>query len=291
MNPVFLYCGDPLRPRRVDPHFSAEAARVRELGGRVEVIDHDALIAGRINEATARTAHPGPAWYRGWMVPAHRYAQLAATVELITEPAMYSAAHELPGWYRHLAAHTPASTWATTSPHTVPARDILSALAAELPHGAGMVKDFVKSRKHEPDASFVPDLDDVDVLAEVVRRFVERQDDDLAGGVVLRHFEQFVHVDGRTAELRTWWVDGRAVLTGPHPDSPSPPGHPDLTLFASAIEALPSRFITCDVALRSDGVWRIIEIGDGQVSDLPGDIDPSPLLRALLEAPTTGVGA
>jgi hypothetical protein len=28
-------------------------------------------------------------------------------------------------------------------------------------------------------------------------------------------------------------------------------------------------FVTVDLALRADGVWRVIEVGDGQVSDRP----------------------
>jgi hypothetical protein len=35
-------------------------------------------------------------------------------------------------------------------------------------------------------------------------------------------------------------------------------------------EAIASPFFSVDVARRSDGVERIIEIGDGQVSDLVG---------------------
>jgi hypothetical protein len=35
-----------------------------------------------------------------------------------------------------------------------------------------------------------------------------------------------------------------------------------------AVQRLGCRFVTTDVALRSDGVWRVIEVGDAQVSDL-----------------------
>jgi hypothetical protein len=32
--------------------------------------------------------------------------------------------------------------------------------------------------------------------------------------------------------------------------------------------------VTVDLALRADGVWRVIEVGDGQVSDRPTTISP-----------------
>jgi hypothetical protein len=36
------------------------------------------------------------------------------------------------------------------------------------------------------------------------------------------------------------------------------------------------------MALRADGVWRVVEVGDGQVSDLHVSIDPADLVRLLL---------
>ncbi|MEU7141466.1 ATP-grasp domain-containing protein [Nocardia sp. NPDC046473] len=51
------------------------------------------------------------------------------------------------------------------------------------------------------------------------------------------------------------------------------------------MKQLGPRFITTDLALRTDGVWRVIEVGDGQVSDLPTDIDPDLIVTALLDAP------
>ncbi|WP_446220731.1 ATP-grasp domain-containing protein [Micromonospora sp. IBHARD004] len=33
--------------------------------------------------------------------------------------------------------------------------------------------------------------------------------------------------------------------------------------------ALDLPLVTADLALRADGVWRVVEVGDGQVSDRP----------------------
>ncbi|WP_203711178.1 ATP-grasp domain-containing protein [Asanoa siamensis] len=35
------------------------------------------------------------------------------------------------------------------------------------------------------------------------------------------------------------------------------------------------------MALRADGAWRVIELGDGQVSDRPPTVAPEALLAAL----------
>lgn len=107
------------------------------------------------------------------------------------------------------------------------------------------------------------------------------QEDTLNGGIVLRRFEDY-----RTAETRVWWVDGVPVLTTAHPDSPAPQAEPDLTAVAPLVAALACPFITTDLALRADGEWRVVEVGDGQVSDLPAGADPTALFQCL-KAPMT----
>ncbi|GAA4998972.1 hypothetical protein GCM10025734_33140 [Kitasatospora paranensis] len=165
--------------------------------------------------------------------------------------------------------------------------ELVSAAAALGGHGPAIVKDYVKSRKHEwHEACFVPDLADAGGLARVVSRFVELQGDFLTGGIVLRRYEEFVRdAAGRAEEARVWWLDGEPVLVGPHPDAPGPAPDPDLSAVRPLVRALGCRFVTTDLALRADGSgWRVVEVGDGQVSDLPTGTDAAPLLSALIGA-------
>src|SRR4051794_13851010 len=72
---MLLVPADPLRPRRPDEHFAAEARAAREVGLDVAVVDHDALARGD-DPTRAVSAVPsagGPAVYRGWMLAAPRY--------------------------------------------------------------------------------------------------------------------------------------------------------------------------------------------------------------------------
>ncbi|ELP65111.1 ATP-grasp domain-containing protein [Streptomyces turgidiscabies] len=271
-----LYCRDPLNPRRADEHFAQEAQEVRAGGGMVGLVDHDALLKGDVRQAVAGVpAGLGSAWYRGWMVPGDRYAALAEALirrgtPLLVAPEQYRAAHELPGWYPEFADITPASVWRSTKPGEILTGEDLAVLAEPLLPGSGIVKDYVKSRKHEwEQACFIPDLADVVGVERVVRRFVELQGEFLAGGVVLRSFEEFSKPESLAAEVRVWWLDGEPRLLTPHPDSPFERGLvPDLGHIGPAVQRLGCRFVTTDVALRSDGVWRVVEVGDGQVSDL-----------------------
>jgi hypothetical protein len=40
-----------------------------------------------------------------------------------------------------------------------------------------------------------------------------------------------------------------------------------------AVGSRPARFVTVDVALSEEGATRVVEVGDGQVSDLPQKAD------------------
>jgi hypothetical protein len=141
-----------------------------------------------------------------------------------------------------------------------------------------VVKDYVKSRKHEWDeACFVPDVKNLAQLRDIAAKMIALQDEYLAGGLVVREFESY---DGE-GEARVWWVDGEPALVGPHPDTPGVEPDPELDAVAHAVRALGCRFITTDLARRADGEWRVVEVGDGQVSDLPASVDAMDLYAHL----------
>jgi ATP-grasp domain-containing protein len=285
MTLTVLFCADPLTPKRADPHFAREAVTVHAGGGVVGLIDHDALQRGDPAAAVRRVPRDlGLAWYRGWMVTGEQYTALATALKdrgttLLTLPEDYRRAHELPGWYDTFAGLTPRSVWLPLSPGArPPARGALEELVRPLSDGAAVVKDYVKSRKHEWNtACFVPDVRDTAGLHRVLTELVERQSDDLAGGVVVREYEPY---DGD--EARIWWIDGEPALVGPHPDTPDTYPEPVFDPIRSAVRGFGCRFITTDLARRADdGEWRVVEVGDGQVSDLPATTDPADLYLHL----------
>ncbi|MEU0128420.1 MULTISPECIES: ATP-grasp domain-containing protein [unclassified Streptomyces] len=284
--PGFLFCRDPLRPARPDGAFAQEAAAARQAGAPVVLVDHDALLAGDAEAAVGRVPRgSGPYWYRGWMIPQGRYGELeralvARGCSLLTDAVAYRTAHELPGWYALFTELTPASVWLPmTSGNATRGHAPWSRLARPLGSGPGIVKDFVKSRKHEwHEACFVPELGDAERLTAVIDRFLALQGDFLAGGVVLRAFERFVP----GGEARVWWVDGEPALVTAHPDTPGRSAEPSLGAVREAVRELGCRWVTTDMALREDGVWRVVEVGDGQVSGLPPEDDGGRLFAALL---------
>ena len=277
---MLLVPADVLRARRVDHHFAAEADAARAAGLDVALVDHDALSRpGDADDAVRQVPAGDEAIYRGWMLRSEQYTAFAQAlrrrnVTLRTNPEQYQRAHELPGWYPSLAAVTPRSVWTVGDD-----RAAFDRARGELGPGAAVLRDYTKSMKHYwHEAALIPELDDRDAAWAVATRFRELRGEDMAGGFVLREFEHFVSV-----EVRTWWVGGECRLIGPHPDTAQdmPATEVDLTEVAPLIAGLGLPFVTADVALRADGVWRVIELGDGQVSDRPDTTTPSTLIAAL----------
>jgi ATP-grasp domain-containing protein len=256
----------------------------------VGLVDHNALAAGdgadgaeravaRVPEAEAEAGAMAMAIYRGWMLRAEQYAAFERAlagrgVTLRTSAAQYRRAHEFPGWYEALNVVTPRSVWTSGTD-----RVAFDTARAELGPGPAVLRDYVKSMKHYwHQAAFIPDLADAEGAWAVASRFLELREDDLVGGFVLRRYESFA-----SAEVRTWWLDGICRLVGPHPDTPDdlPPAEVDLTPIEPLVAGFGLPFVTVDLARRADGVWRVIELGDAQVSDRPSTA-PSETLIAML---------
>ncbi|MBO0837317.1 MAG: ATP-grasp domain-containing protein [Actinobacteria bacterium] len=279
---ILVVPADVLRPRLPDEHFAAEARAAAEAGIAVAVVDHDGLREpGGAEAAVARVPRDsGEALYRGWMLSGNQYSAFAHALAgrgatLRASADQYRHGHEFPGWYPALASVTPQSAWTAGD-----LRDDFSRACTSLGPGPAVVRDYVKSMKHYWDeAAFVPDLSDTAAAWRIASRFRELREDEFTGGFVVRRFEQFI-----SAEARTWWVDGTCRLVTAHPDTPGdlPPAGLDLAPFAPVIASLNLPFITADLVQRDDGIWRVIEVGDGQVSDRPETTSASAFVTAIL---------
>lgn len=276
-----LFPRDVLAPRRVDEHFADEAAAARDQGLDVVLMDHDALVAGDVDDALRRTAAAvHPLLYRGWMITPDAWVALEAALasrdaSLLISADEFARAHHLPGWYSLAAPHTPESVWTVGDD----VDEFVHALAG-LGSGAAVIKDYSKSEKgYWDEAMFIPDVTDAAPARSVVERFRELREDAFDGGFVGRRFEPF-----ESAECRTWWVRGECVLITPHPDSPDD----EVSIAVDDLPRLaepPSAFFTMDVVRQAEtGAVRIIELGDGQVSDRPSTTPAADFIGAIVSA-------
>jgi hypothetical protein len=292
---LFVLCRDPLEPARPYRSFRAEVAAIERLGQPYVLVDHYALVRGddaaRVVRRVPEQAEPVTAVYRGWMVTPSQYRVLyealaVQNIRLINDPDQYRHCHFLPECYPIIERLTPRSLWLTGDLGI----DRIMGVLTPFGDRPVIVKDFVKSRKHEwNEACFIQSASNRDVVARVVRRFLELQDDDLNEGLVFREFVDFqpvgVHPKSGmplTEEYRIFWLDDQPVFCSPYWEGGEySKTYPPLELFAEVATAVRSRFFTMDVARRVDGGWMIVELGDGQVSGLPREDDAGPFYELL----------
>ena len=284
-----LFSSDPPNPRIPDAVYANEVAAVERLGIGVSLVRFEALVDEDDAEGAVRRVAPAPeegeiGVYRGWMMTPPQYAALYEAlsdrrVTLINTPAQFEHCHHLPNWYGRLEGQTPRSVWTKADDMSLPR---LMVLLRDFGDRPVIVKDFVKSRKHEwAEACFIPSAADAQAVERVTSRFLELQGDGLAGGLVLREFVEFeplgVHSKSGmplTREFRLFFLDGQPIQVlryweqGDYEGEPPPLAH--FTRLASSVA---SRFFTMDVARTVTGEWLVVELGDAQVAELPEDAD------------------
>jgi hypothetical protein len=296
---LVLFCADPLRPRLPDDAYAAEAAAAEAAGFEHALIDFEALVHdGDVERAVRRVlVREALAVYRGWMMRPEHYARLyeallARGVHLLNDPAAYRHCHYLPESYAAIAEHTPRTVWLPTVPGVDTDMDRVMNLLRPFGDAPALVKDYVKSRKHEwAEACYIPSAADRLAVERIVRRFLELQAEDLAGGLVFREFVELeplgTHPKSRmplAREYRTFFFDGAPLYaveyweTGDYGGEPPP-----VDVFAEVARRVASRFFTMDVAVGKSGDWLIVELADAQVAGLPERADSTAFYRALAD--------
>jgi hypothetical protein len=170
--------------------------------------------------------------------------------------------------------------------------DRITEALAPFGDGPVIVKDFVKSRKHEwAEACYVPSAADREAVSRVVARFLELQGEEFAEGLVFREFVEFEPVGTHprsgmplTEEYRVFWLDGSPIFWSPYwAEGQYRVSEPPIERFTGVAAGVRGRFFTMDLARRRDGGWMIVELGDGQVSGLPRESDAGRFYEALCE--------
>ncbi|HEY3901140.1 MAG TPA: ATP-grasp domain-containing protein [Chthoniobacter sp.] len=243
----FLYPSDPLRTKRPDEFYAAEFATIRDAGFEVSVFSLEEFQAGSF-----RASPPLPATtiiYRGWMLSQPEYEALVAALKNaggtpLTDTTAYLSTHHLPNWYPAIAEFTPET-------RIFPATADLTAELTKLNWPAYFIKDYVKSLKTST-GSRISTPEQAAVVANEMRHFRGT----IEGGFCVRQVEEFLP----ETEQRFFVFD-----SVPH----SPAGKVPSIVFDCA-KRIRSRFFSIDVIRRADGELRVVEVGDGQVSDLVG---------------------
>lgn len=244
---TFAFSSDELRPTRVDPAFEDQAQALRDAGFPVWATKPD--------ESKVFTKNEDPSGatvvYRGWMLSAADYDRFIAAVEHAgAHPfhtrEQYLHCHHLPRWVPTIADLTPETVF-------LPADADLETELGKLGWDGFFIKDHVKSLKTSGGSLITDPAEAARVAAEMIR-----VRGSIEGGFSIRRVEPL----DAESERRFFVLDGRPWASD---DGPIPP-----LVDEVARRITGSRFFSVDVASRKDGELRVVELGDGQVSDLVG---------------------
>jgi hypothetical protein len=280
--PLLLFPSHPMRPSLVDSGFEEEAREAEAAGFAIGLIDLEVYLGGEAKLRRVPEA-PGDVLYRGWILDLDAYGRMGEAVaargrRLVTDLAAYRHCYHLPEWYEAVGGEerTPRSIWLPGSAFDVGA--VAAAVGEEFGASPVILKDYVKSRKHEWfDACFIPLADDAENVRRVVTNFLRLQDGHVVGGLVFRAFVDFervgIHSKSRlplVREYRFFVLDGRPVYVAPYWSEGDYRGEaPSADVVASILPLVRSRFYAADVAKRESGDWMIVELNDGGSAGVP----------------------
>lgn len=240
-----LFPSDPFNPSAVDEAYAEEFAAVRAAGMGCSLFSFEDFESGSFKPRPL-LPEDEELLYRGWMLTPDSYSRLHQAVSgkggnLKTHPAQYQRCHYLPEWYALCEEFTPETVF---GPKTA---DFVALLEGKA-WPAYFVKDYVKSLTTQRGsvAATPQEVAVVVSLIEQYRGIVE-------GGVCVRKFERF----RQDTEERYFVLDGLAYAR--EGNAPS--------LVHELAARVESPFFSVDLVTSEKGGLRLIELGDGQVSD------------------------
>lgn len=252
-----LYPNSIFKSTRVDEHFADEAAALSEFPIVYSI--EDGRITARGFEVEGETL-----LYRGWILTPTEYDELNTVVlkaggELLVSPEQYRRTQFGNGWLSHMEGITPKTV---ILPYNVSDEEIMEQ-AGLLGASQFVLKGASKSAKQDwGNAMFANDISQLPRILNGFRGYVTASEENT---ILLREYEEW-----KLDELRLWWVDGKLAYTGLHPESIRDLETEGLDEFLPVLEprvaSLDCPVLTTDLAQSHDGEWRVVEIGNGQVT-------------------------
>jgi hypothetical protein len=246
----FLFPSDYFNVKKPDEGFVDQVSCFRSAGFQTSVISLENL-GTAASKVIPPLATDEPIVYRGWMLSAADYGTLATTVEqaggsMLISQDQYLSTHYLPNWYGAIEDLTPET-------RIFSIEDDLEKELQGLGWDGFFIKDYVKSLK----TSIGSRIDDAAAIGGVIAE-MEKFRGQIEGGICVRRIEDFKI----ETEQRYFVLHGKAFAVDPDAKIPE--------IVQECANRISSPFFSVDAIDRSDGVQRIVEIGDGQVSDLVG---------------------
>lgn len=241
-----IYPSDYFNPAKADETFEQEFTCARQNGLTCVLLSSEHASMGKYK--FSHNFEPDvPVIWRGWMLSPEEYQQLHRAVSLSGGQMLesfddYIRCHYITGWYEICQKYTPETV-------LVSADADFDMLTDQLKWPCYFVKDYVKSLTTSRGSVAV----NADEIREVLKS-IEHFRGKIEGGVSLRRFENLVP----ESERRYFSLNGKVFSAdGIIPE-----------VVIEIAQLIDAPFFSIDMVENVAGQLRLIEIGDGQVSDI-----------------------
>jgi len=260
--------------KKVDDCYIEEHHAAKLQGHDCFLFDHDEFVRGNFKSNIPQLDDKTSLVLRSWMLNLSQYKELYNTLDglgyiLINTPEQYKNCHHFPESYDYTKEHTSKAIFIKEWD-----ADILQDISNFFGDKDFLMKDFVKSAKGVPGLFKMPTGITGEDLLKKVEEFVEHRGKLFSEGLVFKEFVNLKQYGDNVNEYRLFFFDRMLISSSQNSnvkESHSKPSSETIDFVEEIACEIDSNFFTIDIAEMENGMWMIIETGDGQVSGLsPG---------------------
>ena len=264
---------------QVDSSYQNEYdALVKRKQFQIYFYDYDTFIADGILKLNKQPNEITSTLLRGWMLDEETYQSfynklLDKNIKLITSPQEYCNTHLFPNIYEFIKEDTP-KTLVYPDECNVNLSEIKSCFKKFL------VKDYVKSVKETNFPTFFDNSISDTEFERYLNIFKDYRGNLFTGGFCIKEFIELKKYGNCTNEWRVFYMNKNIISISQNSLQPDFVNKVPKELI-DKYKNLPSPFYTVDYAELTDGTWKILEAGDGQVSGLSPNQDAESFFRTI----------
>ena len=235
--------------------------------------------------------------YRGWMINPIEYKKLyedllSKNYRLINNTIEYQNCHYLPDSLKFIEKYTPKTIF-----QKIDNKNSLASLIEKTKIFNGkpvIVKDYVKSEKHYWDtACFVANSNDINKLTETINNLIELRGNYFNIGIVIREYIELFNLTKHSKsgmplseEYRLFFYRNKLLCIYNYWDECdyNDIEKPTTKIFEEIAKGIENNFFTMDIAKDKDANYLIIELGDGQMADIPEKNDKNSFYKKIVES-------
>jgi hypothetical protein len=262
--------------------FEEEYDAARDLGFPCYVFDEDASTMEEGLESLPEGSDK--LLYRGWILTEQRYEKMQKVVEskgynLVNSSTQYAFVTYFHNYYPKIKSLSPPAVWTYD-------KSTMSAWieSRKLGNGPFVIKDHIKSAKYKwNEACFIPKYAGREQFEYVANNLLEHQGKLFARGFVVKQYLPLKKISDKLypecEECRMFFLNNDLIAATHYHRRRDP--DIDFSPFIEIAMTFNVPFFSMDIAQTEKGDWTIVDVGSGECSDLPPNLDPVSFYKRL----------